>query len=179
MNKVITYIIVLFAAAAFISSCANGSKMKNRHYQQWSDQTSEASESEKTNEESAIVYIEPSKLAKYEILNESISIHEIAPVDEETSNENSQVDAEVSTTQKDDQPYVAQLFKSNFKKQIKSSLFPSPAPASGDLSLLWIVIIILLILWALGLISGNFGGLVHLLLVIALILLILWLLKII
>jgi hypothetical protein len=47
-------------------------------------------------------------------------------------------------------------------------------------SLLWIVIVVLLILWALGLISG-FGatGLIHILLVIALILLILWLLRII
>jgi hypothetical protein len=64
-----------------------------------------------------------------------------------------------------------------FKQQVNSSLF-SP-PVTSDLSLLWIVIIILLVLWALGLIAGNFGGLIHLLLVIALILLILWLLRII
>jgi hypothetical protein len=66
-----------------------------------------------------------------------------------------------------------------FKKQLKSSLFPSPNPVTSDLSLLWIVIIVLIVLWALGLIAGNFGGLIHLLLVIALILLILWLLRII
>ncbi|MBK6834313.1 MAG: lmo0937 family membrane protein [Bacteroidetes bacterium] len=54
--------------------------------------------------------------------------------------------------------------------------------SSGDgLSLLWIVILVLLILWALGLISGGFGlgGFINILLVIALILLILWLLRII
>jgi len=51
---------------------------------------------------------------------------------------------------------------------------------SGDaLSLLWIVIVVLLILWLVGLIGGNvLGGLIHLLLIIALILLILWLLRI-
>ena len=47
-------------------------------------------------------------------------------------------------------------------------------------SLFWIIILILVILWALGLISGGFGlgVLVNLLLLIALILLILWLLRI-
>lgn len=48
------------------------------------------------------------------------------------------------------------------------------------LSLFWIVILILLILWAVGLLSGGFGlgGLINILLVIALILLILWLLRV-
>jgi hypothetical protein len=47
-------------------------------------------------------------------------------------------------------------------------------------SLFWIVILVLLILWALGIISGSFGLgiLFNLLLLIALILLILWLLRI-
>lgn len=49
---------------------------------------------------------------------------------------------------------------------------------SEGLSLFWIVILIILILWALGLISGNFGAVVNVLLIVALILLILWLLRI-
>jgi hypothetical protein len=51
----------------------------------------------------------------------------------------------------------------------------------GDgLSLFWLVILILLILWAIGLASGGFGlgGLINVLLVIALVLLILWLLEV-
>jgi hypothetical protein len=57
----------------------------------------------------------------------------------------------------------------------------SPQPVEGALSLLWIVILVLLILWALGLLAGGWGlgGLINILLVIALILLILWLLRII
>lgn len=47
--------------------------------------------------------------------------------------------------------------------------------ATDGLSLFWIVILILLILWALGLI-GGLGWFVHIALVVALILLILWLL---
>ena len=48
-------------------------------------------------------------------------------------------------------------------------------------SLLWIVVVVLIILWALGIISGSFGlgVLINLLLVIAFVLLILWLLRII
>jgi hypothetical protein len=47
------------------------------------------------------------------------------------------------------------------------------------LSLFWIVILVILILWAIGALSGGFGlgGLINLLLVVALILLILWLLR--
>ncbi len=49
------------------------------------------------------------------------------------------------------------------------------------LSLLWLVIVIILILWLVGLLAGGFGlgGLINLLLVVALILLVLWLLRII
>ncbi|HXB40631.1 MAG TPA: lmo0937 family membrane protein [Bacteroidia bacterium] len=60
-----------------------------------------------------------------------------------------------------------------------------PKKISGDavndgLSLFWIIILIILILWAIGFISGGFGlgGLINLLLIVALILLILWLLRI-
>ena len=50
----------------------------------------------------------------------------------------------------------------------------------GGLSLFWIVILLLLILWAVGfLFFTSIGSLIHVLLVIALVLLILWLLRII
>jgi hypothetical protein len=49
------------------------------------------------------------------------------------------------------------------------------------LSLLWLVIVIVLILWLIGILAGGFGlgGFINLLLVVALILLILWLLRVI
>lgn len=69
--------------------------------------------------------------------------------------------------------------------QSKHSLFEknkigSSASDKDGLSLFWVVILVLLILWALGFLTGGFGlgGLINLLLVIALILLILWLLRI-
>jgi hypothetical protein len=57
----------------------------------------------------------------------------------------------------------------------------SPQPIADDaLSLFWIVVLIIFLLYLVGLLSGGFGlgGLIHLLLVVALILLILWLLGI-
>jgi len=69
--------------------------------------------------------------------------------------------------------------------KVKKAIFERPSPAaasdSAGLSLLWIVIVVLLVLWALGLLAGGFGlgGFINILLVIALILLILWLLRII
>lgn len=53
--------------------------------------------------------------------------------------------------------------------------------AGSALSLLWVVIIIILIIWLVAIVIGGFGlggGLINLLLLIALILLILWLLRI-
>lgn len=61
-------------------------------------------------------------------------------------------------------------------KKMKSS---SARSDSAGLSLFWIVILVLLVLWALGLIGGwGPGGLIYILLVVALILLILWLLRV-
>jgi len=59
---------------------------------------------------------------------------------------------------------------------------PAPGPHSDEaLSLIWIIILVVLILWLLGYLGGGWGigGAIHLLLVIALVLLILWLLRII
>jgi hypothetical protein len=52
--------------------------------------------------------------------------------------------------------------------------------ARAALSLFWLIIVIILILWLIGILAGGFGlgGLINLLLVVALILLILWLLRI-
>jgi hypothetical protein len=174
--------LLLLLLMALISACSS-TKMKSRHYQQWSEVASTKIEEENT--EKIIVYIEPNSSLETEILNESISIHKIIPAETaDLIGEKVKIDNASSfnklvlkqTINKTTIPDYS-LFDMKFKQQVNSSLFSSPV--TSDLSLLWIVIIILLVLWALGLIAGNFGGLIHLLLVIALILLILWLLRII
>ncbi len=65
------------------------------------------------------------------------------------------------------------------KQTFSEENFSGGGPVASDgLSLLWIVIVILLILWLVGLLAGGWGlgGLINILLIIALVLLILWLL---
>jgi hypothetical protein len=181
MKKIKKPTLLLLLLMALISACSS-TKMKSRHYQQWSEVASTKLEEENT--EKIVVYINPNSSLETEILNESISIHKIVPEettdlnDEKVKIENTSFNKLVlkQTKNKMINPDYS-LSDIKFKQQVNSSLFSSPV--TSDLSLLWIVIIILLVLWALGLIAGNFGGLIHLLLVIALILLILWLLRII
>jgi Flp pilus assembly protein TadB len=184
MKKTISSSIILFTLLAVVSACLSSSKMKNRHYQQWSKISDKKIELE--NDESSTIFIEPNTSIETEILNESISIHAIVPT------ENDNLNREESTINQSSRNKKASSFRENkglnadyslydlkFNKKLKSSLYSSQNSAISDLSLLWIVIIVLIVLWVLGLIAGNFGGLIHLLLIIALILLILWLLRII
>jgi hypothetical protein len=65
-----------------------------------------------------------------------------------------------------------------FKKLV---LIPRTSAGDGEgLSLFWIVILVIVLLWAFGFLAGGFGlgGLINILLVVALILLILWLLRV-
>ena len=70
----------------------------------------------------------------------------------------------------------------SFKKPIKSieRILNQNMNAGDDdgLSLFWIVILVLLILFIFGAVDGSLGGLIYILLVVALVLLILWLLKV-
>lgn len=69
----------------------------------------------------------------------------------------------------------------NLKAFHKKAAFKKTERTASDsegLSLLWIVILLVLILWALGY-AGGVGSLINLLLLVALILLILWLLRVI
>jgi len=63
------------------------------------------------------------------------------------------------------------------KESVAKDQSANASAARDGLSLFWIVILILLILWALGVI-GSWGSFVYILLVVALILLILWLLQV-
>ena len=63
------------------------------------------------------------------------------------------------------------------KESVSKDQSANASAARDGLSLFWIVILILLILWALGVI-GSWGSFVYILLVVALILLILWLLQV-
>lgn len=111
-----------------------------------------------------------------DLLVEKSTLDEVTPIEEETKKSND-VHTKKSYLEKGENVHqsISKITKSNFDLKNISS----PEPREDGLSLLWIIIVVILILWALGLIGGYGGSLIHLLLVIALILLILWLLGII
>jgi hypothetical protein len=82
MKKIISSKILLFTLLTTLSACLSSSKMKNRHYQQWSEISSN-SEDDK-NKEKTIVFIDPNISLESEILNETISIHSIVPSENKT-----------------------------------------------------------------------------------------------
>jgi len=128
MKKIINSKFVLFILLAIFSACVSGSKMKNKHYQQWGDVSENKEENEKT--ESTIVYIETNNSFETEILNESISIHTIVSAENSDFNQNQSIHSKSSTNKKvTDEDFSLSDLK--FKKQLKSSLFPSPLPANS------------------------------------------------
>jgi hypothetical protein len=76
---------------------------------------------------------------------------------------------------------VPKIFQAENAKSFQVKKADPDSLASDALSLFWIIILILLILWLVAILTGGWGlgDFVHILLVVALILLILWILRII
>lgn len=111
-----------------------------------------------------------------------LGVKEIA-IAKSTTKTESKVDPIVNSNQKMNQQSNERNNTANVNHHSKAKIGTknlNPMKDSGDgLSLFWIIILIILILWAIGYIGGSVGAIINLLLVVALILLILWLLRII
>ena len=195
MKKIITINIFCLLIIAFVSSCGTNSSITKRHYTKgyYVSHNKAKHKVVAGNKESKIVH---------QMTNETTALIPSKEIVKENSSNGDEVASEV----KNKSPLVASssnkpVFNKRYgaaksliksapglkifpSKESKHSFFSKSRPVASDgsgLSLLWIVILVLLILWALGLISGGFGlgGFINILLVIALILLILWLLRII
>ncbi len=195
MKKIITLNIFCLLIIAFVSSCGTNGSITKRHYTKgyYIAHNKGKHKVAKENEDNKIVH---------QKTNESTVLIPSKEIVKENNSNNSEVMNPITNkstlmASSSKKPVVnkthhasknllksAPTFKIFPSKENKRSFFSkrSMVASSGDgLSLLWIVILVLLILWALGLISGGFGlgGFINILLVIALILLILWLLRII
>jgi|JI10StandDraft_1071094.scaffolds.fasta_scaffold04060_17 hypothetical protein len=195
MKKIITLNIFCLFVIMLISSCGTNGSITKRHYTK-GYHIAHNKGKHKVNAQKERTNIAHQKTTESTILIPSKEI-----VKENNSNNaevvNSIADKSTLTASSSKKPVViktqstaksllksAPVFKIFPSKENKHSFFSKSRPVASDgsgLSLLWIVILVLLILWALGLISGGFGlgGFINILLVIALILLILWLLRII
>lgn len=195
MKKIITLNIFCLVVIMLISSCGINNSISKRHYTKGYYFTHNKSRHK------AIVGNKDIKVAHQRINEPSI----VAPSNQfdngtyttNASNVNPIDDKATLLASSSKKPIVfntrivsknpvksSPAFKIFPSKESRRSIFTKKSPVMHDgdgLSLLWIVILVLLILWALGLISGGFGlgGFINILLIIALILLILWLLRII
>lgn len=170
----------------FFSSCASFTK---RHYNKGYHITRHSSIPQRTSSEK-------------EIVTESEVKKNIPLVASEKNNLAVKQDA-VQYAAKENNPTITAMKQSNHtavsesesvETRQKETVFKNPvatikkgikdvrSAASNDHghSLLWIIVVVILILWAIGFLADGFGlgGLIHVLLVIALILFILWLLRV-
>jgi len=196
MKKIITYASLFLITAILLTSCGNSKSFKQRHYNNKYyigisksksidlSENKEVEQDEKVGSTSSINLIEE-KIEKEEnfIDHNDILIEsdiETNIVEEEKSGKKIAPFSINSSKQENTKSNLYSLAK--LKQTIGQKKQKSNYNSRGDaLSLLWIVIIILIILWAIGFAFGSasMGGLIHLLLLIALILLILWLLRVI
>ena len=184
MKAKLTYILACFAAIWLLASCNSRNTLMKRHYMKGYYL-----------ERSTAKHIAPAQ-ARVAAKAPVITQHKrIAPVTNEP--------IALAEAQAASAPKQASASKANVKKSARLqkrpavySLVPvlpnirlsdskqalNPVVRDDDgLSLFWAVILVIVILWAIGFLTGGFGlgNLIHLLLVVALILLILWLLRII
>ncbi len=188
MKKIITLSIIGIIAGIVFSSCGSKMSLTKRHYNKGYHfahsngkrvlPKSKADEKLVQNKPTEVL----SPIAKYSaqptVKENGIKSPVIINERVVASNENKGVTSRSYTPPKHVLNFKALTIDKPIT-QIKQSIIKtnkvSNSSDGGGLSLFWIIILVLLVLWALGYSLGSLGGLIHVLLVIALILFILWL----
>ncbi len=190
MKKLIKSIILFVTASILLSSCSSKLSLTKRHYRKgYYVNNSHKPTTTKIKGDDRNANTKPiiTELAMQEsIYMEPISDNKI--LQSSTSNNYSgnnelkkQTISYHKITKTETETYVnKQNIIIRNVKQLNKTVKNSRSDGDG-LSLFWVVILVILILWLLGFLAGGFGlgGLINLLLVVALILLILWLLRVI
>lgn len=192
MKKLFTFSIICILASILFASCRSNSSVIKRHYNKgyyFAHSKSKPTVAVAKEEKIAKINI---KKPLYNVQNETKQTTLVGTSNQNPITSNGVITASNKKTQQ--KRIVPQNIKQTLKfknltidqsvKQINTSLkekikfIKHNSEDHDGLSLFWIVILVLLILWALGFSLGALGGLIHIVLVIALIFLILWLLGI-
>lgn len=195
MKRILNYSALVMLTIVLLTSCGTHKSFADRHYNNRyyiGMSKGEKAKKIKTDnpDKDAVVDEEEFGLTVNPEIENTVVVDSSSNIDMITEEANQETTEETITREKS---APAELFgKRNPKnqetpfaliekaEQVKEKI--SPSDSSDDaLSLLWIVIVVILILWLLGYALGGLGmgGAIHILLVIALILLVLWLLGII
>ena len=199
MKKIITFSIICILGGIVLSSCKSGVSITKRHYTKGYHIARNHSV-KPINSITVKTKETPSDIEKITVTNKlqvlpwseelQFQKNQIATLSDKTliAVKNNKLSNKEFHKKENTNLFVLpkmKLIKNDFKfvnnTKNKESKIGSADHTHDGLSLFWLVILVIVILWALGVIAGGFGlgGLIHLLLVVALILLILWLLRII
>lgn len=179
--------LAIAATALLLSSCGTQRTLLKRHYNKGyylSNRSSQPTVSTQQQEPSRKVHNMPAQP----------TVSPVIATHEEVAQNTQQAQTTTTSSYKKEQPAASkkkvllqqlvtgQAFRQDraISKGKEVNKLPVRADDRDGLSLFWVVILIIIILWAIGFFAGwGSGGLINLLLVVALILLILWLLRII
>lgn len=186
MKTTITYMVGCLAILILLGSCNSNNVLLKRHYMKGyyfshADKKSDVAVNTKKSESSVVHHSPVTSLVAPVVRNDkAASLSASAAITQKVSATNAHQPFKKLLANKPLRKIYSLNPVSLGKEMKKSALKPLVRDDSG-LSLFWVVILILLILWAIGWLTGGFGlgNLIHLLLVAALVLLILWLLHII
>lgn len=196
MKKIITFSTACIILSLFLASCGSNTSLTKRHYNKgyYVAHTKNKHKTSTVNKEEKVAQLKRKDVSIIDPSKDKIVQNQVIEYKASSSNmDNAPLIASTSKT-----PIIVNthiVAKHPVKhvptfnlfpvKEVKNSFFSKkrvspPVSDHEHLSLLWILILVLLILWAFGLLGGGWGlgVFINVLLVIALILLILWLLRI-
>ncbi len=185
MKKLITYTSICLIAILLMPSCSSKMGLMKRHYSKGYYVSHSGSKNKTPIAKEESKRVDTEKIEIIQVVSaqpkEKTFENQVKPKPTES------IMASAIPTKKG---YVNMERKTNYKSITVTKpatevrkMITQLGTASSDrdgLSLFWLVILVILILWLFGFLAGGFGlgGLINILLVIALILLILWLLRV-
>jgi hypothetical protein len=196
MKKNLVFKSICVLTSLLFASCTTHFSITKRHYNKGysihHSNSGNVSASHSSEEKNSVVEADPEVLDKAVVIESSN-----VPVKVEYGSVNTGLST-VQTTEKSVKTtgnpvkgqHIAHVQKKNVanpvfahtgylkKHSLKGKMGNNAASHEDGLSLFWVVILVILILWAIGFLAAGLTGLINLLLLIALILLILWLLRV-
>jgi hypothetical protein len=184
MKKITLFSLVVFCGGLFFNSCSSNLTIVKRHYKPGYYVSTGKTRTQPTQTVSAADKPEaPAAVNPDSVKGSSIQSSSDVAVNRVRVTQVKALHKTMPHLKKGIAPLLpskqhANDFKASHKKAVTFKKSEQTASDSEGLSLFWIVILLIILLWALGY-AGGLGSLINLLLLVALILLILWLLRVI
>lgn len=184
MKKLYTYTTLCLIAILLMPSCRSKMGMTKRHYMKGYYVSHTKANNKTLATKAQTKHMEADKMTSVNVLStkaKEITLNDQVNTQPKESIMASAFPKESKSTYSESKVNYKSVAINPQVKQLKQALSKSNSGSREDgLSLFWIIILVILILWLLGFLAGGLGlgGFINILLIIALILLILWLLRV-